>query len=333
MCLYEMEIEPDGKLFMSPDANSVREFFRQKDRSMKDKRMSVSEAVDKFIHNGDYLATGGFGGVRIASSILHEIVRTRKKNLGLAGHTTTHDFQILAAGHCFNRVDVAYIVGLELRGLSTHARKVMQSGEVEVTEWTNATLNWRYKAAAMGIPFMPARTLLGTDGMKFSAAKEITCPFTGEKLLAVPALFPDVAVIHVHQADMYGNAQIDGISIADYDVARASKRVLITAERIVSTDEIRKNPLKTVIPYWLVDAVCEVPFGSYPGNMPYEYYSDEEHLAEWMQAENDEDTFKAFLDKYIYGVKTFEEYVALACPSEKLRKIQEIEPLKRERMG
>ncbi len=333
MNLYNTEIEPSGRLFMPPDVNGAREFFHQKDRAMSDKRMSVSAAVQKFIHDGDYLATGGFGGVRIASALLHEIVRTGKKNLGLSGHTTTHDFQILSAGKCFNRVDVAYIVGLELRGLSSNARKVMQSGEVEVTEWTNATLNWRYKAAAMGIPFMPARTLLGTDGLKYSAAKEITCPFTGEKLLAVPALFPDVAIIHVHQADIYGNAQIDGISIADYDVARASKRVLVTAERIVDTDEIRKNPIKTVIPYWLVDAVCEVPFGSYPGNMPYEYYSDEDHLSEWMQAENNDETFKAFLDKYIYGVKTFEEYLALACPPEKLKKLQEMEPLRREKMG
>jgi glutaconate CoA-transferase subunit A len=330
MNLPKSSIEPCGKLFMPPDVNGAREFFHQKDHSMVDKRMSVSAAVQKYVHDGDYLATGGFGGVRISSALLHEIVRARKKNLGLAGHTTTHDFQILSAGHCFNRVDVAYIVGLELRGLSPNARRVMQSGEVEVTEWTNATLNWRYKAAAMGVPFLPVRSLLGTDSLKYSAAKEITCPYTNEKFLVVPALFPDVAVVHVHRADIYGNAQIDGISIADYDVVRASKRVLVTTERIVDTSEIRKNPITTVVPYWLVDAVCEVPFGSYPGNMPYEYYSDEDHLAEWMQAEVNAETFNDFLDKYIYGVKTFEEYLSRACSPEKLEMLQRIEPLKRE---
>ena len=265
-----------GELFSNPDVNAAREFFKTKSRAMTNKLMDVSEAVSRFIHDGDYLASGGFGGVRISTAVLHEIVRQRKNHLGLSGHTATHDFQILAAGHCFDRCDIAYIVGLEMRGLSPNARRMMERGEVKVTEWTNATLDWRYKAAVMGVPFLPARSALGTDVFNYSAANEIICPFTGQKLLAVPALYPDVAVIHVHRADVYGNAQIDGIAIADYDVAHASKCLIITTERLVSTDEIRKDPGKTLVPYWMVDAVCHVRYGSYPGCMPYEYYSDEE---------------------------------------------------------
>lgn len=318
-----------GTLFTNPDVNIAREFFRAKPRTMTNKVMSVAEAVSRFVHDGDYLASGGFGGVRISTAVLHEIVRQRKKNLGFSGHTATHDFQILAAGKCFNRCDIAYIVGLEMRGLSPNARRVMESGAVQVTEWTNATLAWRYKAAAMGVPFLPARSSLGTDVFKHSAAKEITCPFTGQKLAAVPALFPDVAVIHVHRADIYGNAQVDGIAIADYDVARASKHVIITTERIVSTDEIRKDPSKTLVPYFMVDAVCHVRYGSYPGNMPYEYYSDEEHLAEWLEAEKDETTLAAFLDKYIYGTKNFEEYLALKGGEKRMAELSALEPLKR----
>jgi glutaconate CoA-transferase subunit A len=319
-----------GRLFMDPDVNAAREFFRAKPRSLTPKLMTVAEAVSRFVHDGDYLASGGFGGVRIASALLHEIVRQRKKHLGLSGHTATHDFQILAAGHCFDRCDIAYVVGLEMRGLSPNARRVMESGEVEVTEWTNATLDWRYKAASMGVPFLPARTMLGTDTFTHSAAKIITCPFTGQKLLAVPALYPDVAIIHVHRADVFGNCQIDGITIADFDVARAAKRVIISTERLVETDEIRKDPVKTLLPYYLVDAVCHVPYGSYPGNMPYEYYSDEEHLAEWMEAERDEATFKAFVDKYIYGVSTFEEYLALKGGERRMAELRALEPLKRD---
>lgn len=324
------KIVPIGELFMPPDVDGARDFFRQKSRARIDKRMSVKEAVSKYIHDGDYLATGGFGGIRIASAVLHEIVRSGKKNLGLSGHTTTHDFQILAAGECFDRVDVAYIVGLEMRGLSPNARRVMQSGKIKTTEWTNATLNWRYKAAAMGIPFIPARTMLGTDEFKYSAAKEITCPFTGQKLLAVPALYPDIGVIHVHRADMYGNSQIDGISIADHDVAHACKHIIITTERIISTEEIRVDPSKTLIPYWLVDAVCHVPFGSYPGNMPYEYYSDEEHIAEWLEAEKDIEIFKAFVDKLIFKTNNFQEYLDIACGEQKMVELRAMEPLKRE---
>jgi glutaconate CoA-transferase subunit A len=138
-----------------------------------------------------------------------------------------------------------------------------------------------------------------------------------------------VGVIHVHRADRFGNAQVDGISIADYDMARACKHLIITTERIVSTDEIRRNPCQTFVPYWLVDTVCEVRYGSYPGNMPYEYFSDEKHLTEWLEAEKDETEFQAFLEKYIYGTRDFQEYLALNGGEERMCMLCELEPLKR----
>jgi glutaconate CoA-transferase subunit A len=206
-------------------------------------------------------------------------------------------------------VDVAYVIGLEARGLSPHARRVMESGEVEYTEWSNYILALRFKAAAMGLPFLPGRSMLGTDTFRHSAAKTIACPFTGEPLLVVPALYPDVAVIHVHEADRYGNCRIRGTTVADIDLARAAKKLIITCERLIPNDEIRQDPTRTVIPFYCVDAVCEVPFGSYPGNMPYEYFSDEEHLRTWLEVERDLDAFKRFLDEYILGVKDFNEYL------------------------
>ncbi len=323
------QVASQGELFSPPDVDAAREFFAGKSRAMTDKRMTVSEAVSRFIHNGDYFASGGFGGVRISTAVLHEIVRHKITGLGFSGHTATHDFQILAAGKCFDRCDIAYVVGLERRGLSPNARRYLESGAVRMTEWSNATLGWRYKAAAMGVPFLPARSVLGTDTFTRSAAKEIQCPFTGQTLLAVPALFPDVGVIHVHRADIYGNAQVDGIGIADYDLARACKRLILTTERIVPTDSIRSNPCQTFIPYWLVDAVCEVRYGSYPGNMPYEYFSDEPHLAEWMEAEKDLFTLQAFMDKYIYGTRDFSEYLELKGGEKRMNELCELEPLKR----
>jgi len=297
------------RLFINPDADSAREFFQQKSRLKMDKTTTVAEAVARLIADGDYLGVGGFGTNRIPTAVLHEIVRQRKKNLGLSGHTATHDFQILVAGECLDRCDIAYIIGLEARGLSRRARQAVEQGEIEITEWTNAALAWRYRAAAMGVSFIPARCMLGTDTVKYSAAVEMECPFTGKKYLALPALFPDVAIIHVHRADVYGNCQIDGIMVSDYDLARAAKRLIITAERLVPAETIRREPQRTVIPYYLVDAVIEVPFGSYPGNMAYEYYSDEEHLQEWMQADQDPDTLRQFLQRNIYGVEDFWGYL------------------------
>lgn len=318
-----------GELFTSPDVDAAREFFATKPREMTDKRMEVSEAVRRFIHPGDYFGSGGFGGTRISTAVLHEIVRQHITGLGFAGHTATHDFEILSAGKAFDRCDVAYIVGLERRGLSPMARRYVESGSVRTTEWSNATLMWRYKAAAMGVPFLPARSLLGTETYQYSAGKVIECPFTGKKMLAVPALFPDVGVIHVHRADKFGNAQVDGIGIADYDLSRACKRLIITTERIVETDTIRSAPNQTFIPFWLVDAVCEVRYGSFPGNMPYEYYSDEKHMAEWIEVGKEESTMKAFLDKYIYGTKNFEEYLDLCGGESRMQELHAIEPLRR----
>lgn len=321
-----------GPLFMDPDPDAARAVFRKKARALTNKVMSPKEAVSRFVHDGDYLASGGFGTNRIATALLHEILRQKKRNLGFAGHTTTHDFQILAGGNLdggklLARVDVAYIVGLEARGLSPQARRVMQSGEVEACEWTNYALACRFRAAAAGVPFMPTRNMLGTDTFHYSAAREIECPFTGRKLLALPALYPDVSLIHVHESDCYGNCRIRGITVADFDLARASKRLIITTERLVSNDEIRNRPESTVIPSFCVDAVCEVPYGSYPGNMPGEYFSDEEHLSTWLRVEKDEAELRAFLKKYIYDVPDFDAYLQLRGGLGRMRELRALELL------
>jgi len=314
-------------LFASPDSDAARAAFAQKPRGLIDKVMSVGDAVRQFVTDGCYFASGGFGVNRIPSAVLHEILRQGQQNLAFAGHTATHDFQVLCAGNLTGRgqtlakVDIAYVVGLEARGLSPHARRVMESGKVESVEWSNYTLALRFTAASMGVPFVPARSLLGTDTFAHSPAKLIDCPFTGEKLAAIPALYPDVAAIHVHQADRYGNCRFTGTSVADIELARASKRVIITCERLVPHDEMRREPHRTQIPFLCVDAVCEVPFGSYPGNMPGEYFSDEDHLKLWLDVERDPAAFRQFLDDHIYGVKDFAEYLEL-CGG--LRRLQEL---------
>lgn len=301
--------EGRGRLFTDPDPDRARDFFRKKSRKMTNKLMSLKKAIGELVHDGDYLAIGGFGANRTPIAACHEIVRQGRKNMGFAGHTSTHDFQILAASEVFNRIDIAYVVGLEARGLSQCARKYMQSGKVEVCEWTNYSLSARLKAAAMGVPYIPTRNMLGTDTFKYSGGKIAECPFTGKRLMLQPALYPDVSVIHVHEADIYGNARIRGIMISDDDLARASKRVIITTERLIPNEEIRRDPTRTVIPFYLVDAVCEVLYGTYPGTMPYEYFSDEEHLQEWLRVQDNPVGFQEFLNRNIYDCPDHYEYI------------------------
>ncbi len=323
----------EGPLFADPSANRAREFFHTKPRAMVDKLTTVKDAVTRLVQDGEYLAIGGFGCDRFASAACHEIVRQRKQNLTLSGHTATHDFQILAAGNLTGhgkllaRVDSAYVIGLEARGLSPHGRRVIESGEVETTEWSNYALAARFKAAAMGLSFLPMRSMMGTDTFKKSPAKEIVCPYTGERFLAIPACYPDVAVIHVHEADRFGNCRIRGTSVADFDLARAAKKLIITCERLIPNDDIRSDPTRTAIPFYCVDAVCEVPFGSYPGNMPYEYFSDEAHFRQWLTVEEDLAEYKKFIDKYIYGVADFNEYLQLCGGMARMQHLRQVELL------
>ena len=202
---------------------------------------------------------------------------------------------------------------------------MVESGEVELCVWTNYTLALRFQAAAMGVSFLPARSLAGTDTFRHSAAKPIQCPFTGTEYVAIPALWPDVALIHVHEADCFGNARIRGTSVADIELARAAKHVVLSCERLISNDDIRRDPTATVIPFFCVDAVCEVPFGSFPGNMPYEYYSDEVHLREWLTAEEDQAAYRAFLEKHLFGYRDFAEYLNLCGGTTRLNELREQE--------
>ena len=152
-----------------------------------------------------------------------------------------------------------------LWGLSKVMRHHVEKGLARYDEWSHMAVGMRFRAGAMGVPFMPMRSMLGSDVLaQRPEAKEFDCPFTGEKLLLVPALNPDVALIHVQRCDAYGNAQIDGLQFMDIDLAMAANRVILTTERIVSNDQIRRAPDQTKIPFFCVDAVVEVPYGSAP---------------------------------------------------------------------
>jgi acyl CoA:acetate/3-ketoacid CoA transferase alpha subunit len=299
-----------GKLIQPPDLNAFREWNRAKPKNLIDKRMTESEAVSRFIHDGYYIGTELYGTVRCPMSLAYEIVRQGVKNLRVAGQGVLELDMMLAAG-LVKALDITYI-GLEVYGISNSLRREVESGRVETcVEWSNAAIAWRFKAASMGVPFIPVRSMLGTDTLKYSAAKVIKDPFTGDPICLLPALILDVGLIHVHRADMYGNAQIEGISGFGLEMSRACKRLIISAEEIVDTEYFRERPQRNSIPYYLVDAVVKAPYGSHPGEMCYRYWRDEEQIREWVAASKAAETAQAYLDKYIYGVKDHQEYLDL----------------------
>lgn len=300
-----------GELIQPPDLETFREWNRtQKSRRLVDKLMSEREAVSRFVYDGCYIGTELYGTVRCPMSLTREVIRQRKKDLRALGQGVLELDLWLAAG-LIKKLDVTY-AGLEVFGASSAFRRAVESGQVETcVEWSNGAITWRMKAAAMGVPFIPTRAMLGSDTFEYSAAKVVTDPFTGIQVCLLPALILDVALIHVHRADKFGNAQIDGITGFAFEMARASKRVIISAEEIIPTTEIRKFPERTIIPYYLVDAVVHAPFGSHPGEMAYVYDLDDAVYREWIDASQTADGAHAYLTKYVYNVPDQRAYLDL----------------------
>ena len=193
-----------GKLIRPPDLDAFREWNRQKPKGLIDKRMTEADAVSQFVHDGDYIGTELYGTVRCPMSLVYEIIRQGKKDLIVAGQGVLELDMLLTAG-LVGALDLTYI-GLEVYGVSNPLRREVESGRIETcVDWSNAAMAWRFKATAMGVPFVPVRSMLGTDTLKYSAAKVVKDPFTGDPVCLVPALILDVGLIHVHRADKFGN--------------------------------------------------------------------------------------------------------------------------------
>jgi acyl CoA:acetate/3-ketoacid CoA transferase alpha subunit len=300
-----------GELVGWRDPDENRRWVREnKSRQMSDKRTTVAEAVAKYVPDGCLLAIGGFGHIRVPMALVYELIRQRKRDLTVICNPGCHDIDILIGGGCVSRVDNAYAFGHELRGLSPCGRRAVESGKVKVTsESSNAGYQWRLLAAAMGVPFMPVRSMLGTSTLQQSAAKVIEDPWSGKPICLVPACYPDVALFHVPRCDQYGNAQIDGILADDFELARASRRLIMTTEEIIDHEEIQRRPWRTVIPFHLVDAVIEVPFGAHPTEMSAAYYFDEEHIAHWLKVSKTPEGTAQYFEEYVFGVPDFQAYL------------------------
>ncbi|MFW5919047.1 MAG: CoA transferase subunit A [Halanaeroarchaeum sp.] len=319
--------EGEGELLGFAEPDEARRWNREeKTRALEDKRMSAAEAVESFVADGDVIASGGFGHVRISTPIIHEIIRQGRSDLALVGKTAVFDSDLLIASGAVSRVEAAYSFAHETRGLAPASRRKVEGGEVEVVaEASNASLQWRLLAGKMGLPFVPARILAGTDTFEKSSAKLVEGPWTGDPITVLPALYPDVAFVHVSKADKYGNAVIDGISVEDPELSAASKRLIVTTEEVVDTDEIRENPSQTDIPFFQVDAVVHAPYGSHPGEMPYQYYFDEDHLAEWLDLSETQEGVETYLDQYVTGTEDFEDYLDAVGGVEHFAELEAIE--------
>jgi glutaconate CoA-transferase subunit A len=303
--------------FRMPDPDGFREWVRDhKSRALTSKLMSEQEAVATFVQDGDYLCYDCTYLQRGPSSLIREVIRQRKKDLWIAGKFTWVAVHLLLGGGCASKVDCGFFL------FGKAIDRYVQEGRVQIFEYSNVVMTLRLQAGAMGIPFIPVRSFGGTDGFRHSGAKLISDPYTGQPVVLLPALNPDVALIHVQQADEFGNARVFGTGIAHTEAALASKKVIVSAEEIVSNDEIRRDPGRTSIPYYAVDAVVHAPFGSYPGECAGYYASDPAGVIEVAVAALT-DQIEPYLDKWVYGVASHQEMLDKNVGQEKLREMQE----------
>lgn len=296
-----------GPFLQNPDPDGFRAHNRdRKTLTPAPKIMDEHEAVRRFIKDGDYVGFELYGTVRCPLSVVREMIRQRKRRLRVLGQGLMDVDFLLAAG-LVSALDLTY-VGYEAYGLSPVLRRAVEKDGVSVREWSNGALAWRLKAAAMGVPFLPARSMLGSDTLKSSGVQTMRDPYSGVQVALLPALHPDCAVIHVHRADVNGNCQVDGITGFAAELARAAKRVIITAEEIVDPAVIQKTPERTIIPFYEVDAVVHAPFGAHPGETCGLYRRDEAAIRDWLGAIADEAGTKAYLEKWATGVPDHAAY-------------------------
>jgi glutaconate CoA-transferase subunit A len=236
-----------------------------RDRGLREKVTSL-EAAARLVNDGDHVAIGGCTLSRTPMAMIWALIRAGAKNLTISRSITSTEGDLLLAAGTSRHVITSWFSQGIVWGISKVMRHFTESGQARFEEWSHMSIGLRYRAGAMGIPFMPTRSMLGSGVAERlgGAIKSMVCPFTGERLALLPALNPDVALIHVQRCDAYGNAQIDGLQFMDIDMAMAANRVILTSERIVANDQIRRAPDQTRIPFFAVDAVVEAPFGCAP---------------------------------------------------------------------
>jgi glutaconate CoA-transferase, subunit A len=291
----------------------LREDLLRRDRSLRDKVVSLEEATS-FVRDGDSVGIGGSTMSRTPMGMVWALARARRKRLTCSRSIVSSDGDLLfASGICDHIVTSWFSQGI-LWGVSKVMRHHVETGKARFDEWSHMAMGMRFRAGAMGIPFMPIRSMLGSDVRKQRPeAREIDCPFTGEKLLLVPALNPDVALIHVQRCDAYGNAQIDGLQFMDIDLAMAANKVILTTERIISNDQIRRAPDQTKIPFFAVDAVVELPFGCAPHECYGVYEPMLRHMEYYVGLVNGDPVkgMRDYMDRFVYGPKSWSEFLAL----------------------
>jgi len=319
-----------------PSSEEARHIAVDKLKALVDKRVSLKQAIEKYIKNGVNIGIGGFVNTRIPVAIIHEIIRKGATDLTLSFQSTSICAELLAGAMLLNpdhlsikRVELAWW-GYEVIGIAPLLRHLAAKGMIQFDDYTNYGMSAKFKAAAMGLEFLPVRDHGGSDMERFNRGTMIKSPFSGKNTYLVPACYPDVAIIHATAADMYGNCRIFGPLCTCAEIAMAATHTVVTTEQIISNESIRAYPNLTEIPYLVVDAIIEQPLGAYPGLCYGHYWFDMAHIrlfrsaSDEFQRTGNSDLLKKYYTDYIFGCENFDNFLK-KIPPETLEKVKRLD--------
>lgn len=275
---------------------------------MTEKLLSLAEAVRRFVPAGSSVVLGTALEACIPFAAGHEIIRQGKRDLTLIGPISDILFDQLIGAGCVRQVRAAWM-GNVITGSGYNVRRAVEAAHLSVEDHSNLTITLALQAAAMGVPFLPTRTALGSDLLQTNASLQpFRCPITGQQLLAVAAMVPDVAIVHVQRCDALGTAHLWGSLGLTRQACLASRQVLVTAEEIVDPAVIRSDPNRVLLPAFKVSAVCHVPWGAHPSPVPGHYNRDHESFLEYQQGSRSREAFDAWLRRTVVEVADRQAY-------------------------
>jgi len=291
-----------------------------------DKLMGLNEAVSRFVKDGCQLAVGGFTITRNPMAVVYEIVRQGVKDIHLVCHSNGQALDVLVGAGCVKRLEIAYGGNGRYAPTCVRFKKAVEGSKIQFEDYSNYQMSLRFLAGALSIPFIPTKSGLGSDLMNYEGFSQdvrkepkvanmkyakIANPFSEEKdeVVLLPALTPDVTILHAQYVGEDGTVRMKGLTFADIEQAKAADKVIVTCEEIVPRSFIRADPDQNSLPPFFVDAIVKVPYGAHPTACFNFYDSDPQHLNLYRKMAGDDNLFKEYLDEWVYGVASWEEYL------------------------
>jgi glutaconate CoA-transferase subunit A len=282
------------------------------------KVLPLAEAVRRHVPDGSSVVLGTALEALIPFAAVHELIRQERRELTLVGPISDVAFDQLVAAGCARRVVAAWVGNVQ-HGSGYGFRRAVEQGiprPLEVEDHSNFTIALALEAAAMGVPYLPTRTLLGSDVLARSAGlRTARCPFTGAPLVLVPALAPDVAILHVQRADPEGNCHAWGALGVSAAAARASRRVVVVCEELVESSVIRSDPNRTLVPGFLVSAVVHLPWGAHPSPVQGFYNRDHAAYRDYHERSATHDGARGWLRDWVFDVGDHAGYLRKLGPA------------------